>query len=320
MLSRSQLLLQRTTTRSVIRSIHSSVPSKVGILSTTSRFTNNTPSLTTSITSKRYISQTESKKTIAAIEKQPTPPATPTNTSSTKQSNYLDTLTTSELLGYSVIGLATLNKPILDLVIKLFPFTPLWVIKKLIYQFYCGGDNLEQVKQTSDRLAKRGISNMMLSFSVEACGGNKLSMSIPEIVDWNVKSITDCLVPQTIKRIEEVGLEKINDVAPGYVALKPTGLVDDAANVLLNYDKPEYAEQYQVLLNHCRRNVQAVADANERLHAQYPGRLSPFVVAVVDAERNDLQQGVYKLQRDLFAEFNKQEVNLKVVTNSVGNW
>lgn len=244
------------------------------------------------------------------------------NLNSTKQSNetnYLDTLTSKELLGYLVIGMATINRPILNLVIKLFPYTPLWIIKALVYQNYCGGDNLPQVLKTGERLAERGIRNMMVSYTVEACDGKKMSVSIEKIIEETERSVTEALVPHTVSMIEDVISKAepsqiakvINEVPPGYVALKPTGLIENAAEILLNFENPKYLDQYNQLLKNCESVCEIVVAENKKLKEKYPQRQAPFVAVIVDAERNDLQQGVYKLQRDLMAKYNRSATNAK---------
>ncbi|TID14799.1 hypothetical protein CANINC_004470 [Pichia inconspicua] len=262
----------------------------------------------------RYISNTNEQKSVAPTMP-PVAPVKNVGSDSTKtETNYLDTLTTKELLGYLVIGMATLNKPILSLVIKLFPYTPLWIIKALVYQNYCGGDNLPQVLKTGERLAERGIKNMMISYTVEACDGKQMSVSIPTIIKETERSISECLAPHTEKMINEAiaGVTdpaeiktKINEIPPGYVALKPTGLIENAAEILLNYENPAYAEKFNELYTNCEKISEIAVKENARLRKLYPSRTSPFVVIVIDAERNDLQQGVYKLQRDLMAKFNR---------------
>lgn len=233
------------------------------------------------------------------------------------ESSYLDTLTKKELFGYFVIGLATLNKPILSLVIKLFPYTPLWMIKALVYQNYCGGDDVKQVVKTGERLAERGIKNMMVSYTVEACDGKQMSVSIPQIIEETKSSVTNILTPHirsmlkdaTSKVENPVELSNaINEIPPGYVALKPTGLIENAAEVLLNYENPEYYDRYNELVSNCESVCEIAAKKNSELKAEYPQREAPFVSVVVDAERNDLQQGVYKLQRDLMAKFNRSAI------------
>lgn len=222
---------------------------------------------------------------------------------------YLKRLTTKELLGYGIIGMATLTSWTLKAVIKLFPYTPMFVIKSLIYQTYCGGDNVKDILTTGQRLSKRGINGMMISYTVEACDGNAISVPIDTIIDETIKSITDGLSVHVSNLIQNTK-GNINDIPPSYVALKPTGLVENAAEVLLNYNKPEYKEKYNELVANCERICQVCEVENAKLKKLIPNRLAPFVSIVVDAERNDLQQGVYQLQRDLFAKFNKTEINV----------
>lgn len=262
----------------------------------------------------RCISHTSEKKVSTAGQ----PTIHPASLAPVKaaEKTYLDTLTSGELFGYLIIGMATINRPVLDLVIRLFPYTPLWIIKALVYQNYCGGDNLPQVLKTGERLAERGIRNMMVSYTVEACDGKKMSVSIEKIVEETQRSVSEALAPHTAAMIEEVistaepgQISKvINEVPPGYVALKPTGLIEGAAEVLLNYENPKYADLYKELVKNCESVCDIVVAENRRLKEKYPDRQAPFVVVVVDAERNDLQQGVYKLQRDLMAKYNRSSV------------
>lgn len=265
----------------------------------------------------RCISSTNEKKSVSATIGSPSPVSpSPIPTPQKNSNNYLDTLTGNELFGYMIIGMATINKPILDLVIKLFPYTPLWIIRALVYQNYCGGDNLSQVLKTGERLAERGIRNMMVSYTVEACDGKKMSVSIEKIIEETERSVTEALAPHTERMIEQAVADVsqssqeeitkvINEVPPGYVALKPTGLIENAAEVLLNYENPKYAAQYGELVANCESVCEIALEENKKLSAKYPSREAPFIVVVVDAERNDLQQGVYKLQRDLMAKFNR---------------
>lgn len=267
----------------------------------------------TSLTTvRRHISSTQEQKIAAPVmpSLQPT-----TQTRQATTDNYLDTLTGKELFGYLMIGLATLNKPILDLVIKVFPYTPLWVIKALVYSNYCGGDELKDVLQTGQRLAQRGVANMMVSYTVEACDGKAMSVDVATIVRETERSVSECLAPHTERMVNDAvgdGLgdvaKRINEVPPGYVALKPTGLVDGAAEALLKYKEPEFAGRFNELLENCEKVCRIVVEENKRLKEMYPERTSPFVVVVVDAERNDLQQGVYQLQRELMAKFNRSSV------------
>ncbi|GME95850.1 unnamed protein product [[Candida] boidinii] len=261
------------------------------------------------VTGIRFITSSQSNKTVS-----PSVETVTTKIAEDKKAikTYLDTLNNNELFGYGVIGMATLNKPILDLVIKLFPYTPIWLIKALVYKNYCGGDNKQQVLQTGERLAERGIKNMMLSLTIEACDNKEFSegISIDYIVKESQKSIGEMLVPHTVKMIEATPAAEINDIPPGYIALKPTGLIENASEILLNYNKPEFKSKYDQLLKNCADICAIVDKSNKDLLKKYPARIAPFIVAVIDAERNDLQQGVYKLQRDLFAKFNKEQVSV----------
>lgn len=215
---------------------------------------------------------------------------------------YLRSFNNKELISFFMIGLCTLNKPILQLCIKMFPYVPMAVIKALVYRIYCGGETLEEVKQTGSRLHERGINNMMISLTIEACDGND-NVDPEFIIGETIKSINGILVPHTTKMIETCD-KNINDIPSGYVALKPTGFVKNAAHVLKNYNNGEEAA-FAELVNKASRACQAVYDANKKLSKIYPERTAPFVVAVVDAEKYELQPGVYELQRQLYQKFNK---------------
>ncbi|KAI0465255.1 hypothetical protein LJB42_000482 [Komagataella kurtzmanii] len=215
--------------------------------------------------------------------------------------DHLKGLSASELINYGVIGMATINKPILDLVIKIFPYVPMVFVKMFVYNLYCGGQTVEDVRKTGQRLKSRGIQNMMASLTIEGCNGND-NIDIPFILKETNKSVDKMIVPHTLEMIKQA--ENINDVAPGYVALKPTGMAEDAANVLKNYNKPEYRERFEKLVDNCRNVTSNIYKTNIDLLKKYPDRVAPFVVAVIDAEKHQLQQGVYELQRRLFKEFN----------------
>lgn len=254
----------------------------------------------TALLTRRYISSSRKDMTSATVH-------TPASEAKPNSASYLDTLSSAELFGYGVIGLCTLSNPILNLAIKVFPYTPLWLIRLLVYKNYCGGDAIPDVMKTGERLSERGIRNMMVSYTVEACDGKTMSVSIDTIINETKKSVTDLLVPHTVKMIKEVGIEHINEVPPGYVALKPTGLIESAADILLHYKEPAYQEKFKQLYDTCVDIIEECEKANTILSKQYPTRKAPFISAIIDAERNDLQQAVYKLQRDLFARFNKEK-------------
>lgn len=224
---------------------------------------------------------------------------------------YLKDFTPSELMLYFCIGMATLNKPILNMCIKAFPYVPMWMIKTFVYKIYCGGETIEEVKATGERLAtQRGINNMMISLTIEACDGND-NVDPEYIVKETARSVHEILVPHTAKMIETTGKD-INLIPPGYVALKPTGFAHDAANVLRYYNTTKKAE-FEDLVAKALTVVAAISEANAKLHQQYPDRVAPFVVAVVDAEKHELQEGVYELQRRLYQQYNPLNLPAQVV-------
>ncbi|KAI5956244.1 PUT1 [Candida jiufengensis] len=223
---------------------------------------------------------------------------------------YLKAFNNKELLSFFMIGLCTLNKPILQLCIKLFPYVPMFIIKSLVYRIYCGGETIEEVKNTGLRLQQRGINNMMISLTIEACEGNE-RIDPQYIIDETNKSIEGILVPHTVKMIETSGLG-INDIPSGYVALKPTGFIEDAANVLKNYNNGEES-RFEDLVSKITKVCSTIYDSNIKLSKKYPERVAPFVVAVIDAEKYDLQEGVYELQRRLYKKFNKIGKPISVV-------
>lgn len=225
-------------------------------------------------------------------------------------STYMKDFSTSELFSFMVMGIATYNKSVLALCIKLFPYTPLWVIKSLVYKIYCGGETIEEVKQTGQRLAQRGINNMMVSLTIEACNGND-HIDPDCIVRETQRSVTDILIPHTVLVIETG--KDINSIPAGYVALKPTGFIEDAAAVLQYYNTEQYSLRFDALVENAAAICQTIFDANARLAKEYPGRTAPFVVGVIDAEKSDLQPGVYELQRRLYQRFNKPNSPISVV-------
>lgn len=225
--------------------------------------------------------------------------------------SFLKDFTVSELFSFMVIGIATLNKPLLQLCIKAFPHVPLPVIRALVYKIYCGGETIEEVKQTGARLAERGINNMMISLTIEACNGNA-NVDPQYIVEETQKSVTEILIPHTVSILETSGKD-INAVPAGYVALKPTGLVDDAAAVLKHYKSEQYSQQFEKLVAQASAVCSTIFKANQELAKKYPERVAPFVVGVIDAEKHELQEGVYELQRRLYKQFNPVGAPVSVV-------
>ncbi|EGW31037.1 uncharacterized protein SPAPADRAFT_62929 [Spathaspora passalidarum NRRL Y-27907] len=222
---------------------------------------------------------------------------------------HLSVFTNKELLSFLIMGLCTLNKPILNTCIKLFPYVPLSIVKALVYRIYCGGETIEEVKTTGMRLHERGINNMMISLTIEACDGND-NVDPEYIVDETCRSVKEILVPHMESMLAKAS--DVNSIPPGYVALKPTGFAKDSARVLREYNTTSAAE-FEGLVEKATKVCQAVYDANIALQKKYPARVAPFTVAVVDAEKHELQEGVYELQRRLYSKFNKMNEPISVV-------
>lgn len=224
---------------------------------------------------------------------------------------YLKDFTAGELLSFMMIGTVASHKSLLNMAIKAFPYVPMPLIKAFVYNIYCGGENIDEVKKTGARLAKRGINNMMISLTIEACNGNE-NVNPDYIVEQTQHSVNEILIPHTILMLETSGKD-INAIPPGYVALKPTGFVKNAAAVLKNYNSPEYKELFEDLVSKASAVCQTIYDANQRLAQLYPSRVAPFAVGVIDAEKHELQNGVYELQRRLYKKFNKVNSPVSVV-------
>lgn len=152
---------------------------------------------------------------------------------------------------------------------------------------------------------------MMLSLTIEDSEGTK-NIDIDYIVKETCKSVDTILKPHIINMIES-GKEDINSIPPGYLAIKPSAVVSKPVDVLLNYKKPEYAAQWNSLVNNCAEITEKISQLNAELLQKYPNREAPFFVVVIDAEKYDLQQGVYKLQRNLFEKFNLLNKPVQVV-------
>ncbi|CCH41698.1 Proline dehydrogenase, mitochondrial [Wickerhamomyces ciferrii] len=226
------------------------------------------------------------------------------------QKTYLDSLSNKMLFSYGAIGLCTLNKPILNLVIKLFPIIPTPILDFFIGKLYVGGSTPSEVIKTGEELSKRGINNMMLSLTIEDSEGTK-NIDINYIVEETMNSIETILKPQILRVLTQE--PNINEIPPGYIVIKPSALISNPAQVLLNFEKPEWSEQFQQLNKNCEIITEEVVRLNNELSKLYPERKSPFFVTVIDAEKFDLQQGVYKLQRNLFQKFNKPSGFVNVV-------
>lgn len=233
--------------------------------------------------------------------------------------SYLKTIPRNQLFSLSMIGVVTLNKFFLDSCIKLFPYVPIPIIKLFISDLYCGGETMDEVLQCGKELQKRGISNMMLSLTIEDAEGTK-NIDIDYIVSETIASIHKILLPNFLSQLDGTA-SNINDIAPGYIALKPSALVKNPSEVLLNFGNTKdiyWAEQRQVLIDNCSKITKEICQLNKDLLARYPDRQSPFFVSTIDAEKYDLQKnGVYELQRILFQKFNSMEDKF---ASCIGTW
>lgn len=274
------------------------------LLSVSKRYINTTPSIksSTAPASLSTISQTSQSQHTIIPNKQTLAP----------QKTYLDSLSNKMLFSYASIGLCTLNKPILNLVIKLFPFIPMKILDFFIGKIYCGGSTPAEVIKTGEALSSRGINNMMLSLTIEDSEGVK-NIDINYIVKETIASIENILKPQILRVIAQE--PKINEVPPGYIVIKPSALISNPAQVLLNYQNndPKWVKQFDQLVTNCEKVTEEVVRLNKELSNQFPERKSPFFVTVIDAEKYDLQHGVYELQRRLFQKFNKSTSFVNVV-------
>jgi proline dehydrogenase len=209
---------------------------------------------------------------------------------------FIQRLSINDLTCLMMLSLMT-SPSILKFSTKVLPFVPNVFIKKFVYPIYCGGETFPELLHTGEKLLHRGYGNMMLSYSVEdAEGSNQNSdQSIKSVIPQILGSVDKVLLKhyETSKRLYDAG-KITTQPAAGYVALKPTGLMTNATDILKNYNKPEYAEKWQAYLDVCRticRHAEQYADGK--------------VVIVFDAEKYNLQQGVYEAQRIMMREFNR---------------
>ncbi|EDO19338.1 hypothetical protein Kpol_1036p85 [Vanderwaltozyma polyspora DSM 70294] len=228
---------------------------------------------------------------------------------------YLQTLTKPELLSLGCIGLVSSSKLTLDAAIMMFPYVPMPLIKIMVSSLYCGGSTMEEVRDCGKILQDRGISNMMLSLTIEDSEGTK-DIDIDFIVNETIKSIHEILKPNILSQLEAAA--DVNSVVPGYIALKPSALVSNPSQVFLNFNNPDWKAQRDVLIDNCTKITQAVYDLNQELLKKYPQRVSPFFVSTIDAEKYNFQtKAVYELQRILFKKFNPVS---SPIISCVGTW
>ena len=217
-----------------------------------------------------------------------------------KSPEFLKTLTPMDLISYTALSAMTASPALVKFSTKIMPYTPNMLIKQFVYPIYCGGETFAEVVGTGSKLANRGFGNMMISYSVEDAEGatngkSSASSLLDKAVDEIIASIDEILVQHyknSAVRYESGELS--NAPISGYIALKPTGLMANAATLLKNHDQPEYAQKWEAYLQQCRRICQHTVDsANGK------------VVIVFDAEKKALQPGVYAAQRAMMREFNK---------------
>lgn len=271
-------------------------------------------------TKRHYVSRTNTKnnsdsslcfpqdKTVTVMD-HPTP-----SLQREQDSLYFKTLPYHTRVSLLLIGVCSLNKLTLSLSTRLFPFLPLPLMKWLVSSIYCGGQTMAEVVQCGRSLQRRGISNMMLSLTMENSEGDKPTSAkkVQSIVDTTIDSIYQVLKPNLLSQLESA--RDVNDIAPGYVALKPSALVVDPGTVLANFNKSESA----CLIANCERIIDHVQELNRQLHKRFPSRQAPFFLATIDAEKYQWQiNGVYKLQRYLMNKYNTHQDPLISV---VGTW
>ncbi|CAN6626306.1 proline dehydrogenase, mitochondrial [Trichomonascus vanleenenianus] len=206
---------------------------------------------------------------------------------------FLSYLRPNDLLCFILLSMMT-SPSILKWSIKLMPIVPNFLVKQFVYPIYCGGENFSELRATGDKLLQRGYGNMMLSYSVEDAEGTKGGL-VDQVIPQTLGSVDEVLVKTYEKNAElyEKGLTTVPPTS-GYVAIKPTGLLSQATDILKNFDQPEYAEKWQAYLDVCRTICR---------HADVYGKGK--VVIIFDAEKKVLQRGVYEAQRVMMREFNR---------------
>lgn len=277
------------------------------------RFAIRTAPYAKNLAMRTYVSQTPSHKTVVSMDS--VAPPSSASFAAPSSDAHLKTLSKRELFSLGIIGVATTSNLMLNLVIKMFPYVPMPIVKLLVSSLYCGGDNFEEVKEAGKRLQQRGVNNMMLSLTIEDAEGTK-NIDINYIVKETIASIHKVLRPNLEEQLATA--KDVNSIPPGYVALKPSALVSNPAQVLLNFENPEWKEQRDTLINNCAAITEEVYKLNQEFAAKYSERTAPFFVSTIDAEKYDLQRpGVYELQRILFSKFNPKSSRM---VSCIGTW
>lgn len=208
---------------------------------------------------------------------------------------FMKTYSFGDLWRYTALSFVTAQPWLLKFATWVLPYTPTFIVKFFVCPVYTGGETCAEVLQTGKKLFRQGITNMMLSYAVEDADGTLDESAFARSVDSIKESITEVLVKQYKAAEQEFAQGKLPcSPASGYVALKPTGIMKGSADILANFDKPEYKEKYETYLNVCR----SICD-----YAKVHG--NGKVVIMFDAEKIWLQKGVYDAQRRMMKEFNK---------------
>lgn len=223
---------------------------------------------------------------------------------------FISKLSNHELASFIILSGATSSQRTIKLAAGALPYTPNALVKAVVYPIYCGGETATDVLETGKKLMNRGVSNMMLSYSVEDAENSNckqkselMACAVEEIC----KSMDQILVKQYDAAMEmHAAGNLIATPSQGFIALKPTGLVEGAADILLNYDKPEYQDKWNAYLDVCRKICRYAQEKGE-------GK----VVVVFDAEKTSLQGGVYAVQREMMKEFNRTSDGSVLVVGTV---
>lgn len=212
-----------------------------------------------------------------------------------KSPEFLKTLTPMDLFSYTALSAATASPALVKLSTKMMPYVPNALIKKFVYPIYCGGETFEEVVATGQKLAHRGFGNMMISYSVEDAEGGRGSALLDSAVDNIIASINGVMAAHYDQSAAAFAKGELKTPPmAGYIALKPTGLMANAASILANWDQPEYADRWEAYLAQCRKICSHAATT-----------AAGKAVIVFDAEKKFLQPGVYAAQRAMMREFNK---------------
>lgn len=171
-----------------------------------------------------------------------------------------------------------------------------------IGDIYIGGSKPSEVIQKTEQLLERGISNVLLSLTIENSEGTKVGIDSQYIIRETVASLHSILKPQMLAKLQKTA--DVNDIAPSYIVLKPSALIEDPANVLTYYNDPEYATAFKKLYDNCAEVSQEVVKLNDEFKQLFPERKEAAFVTCIDAENYLMQQGVYELQLSLSKQFN----------------